>query len=1131
MSATEKQKLASNPEHSVWVGASAGTGKTKILTDRVLRLLLSGVAPEKILCLTFTNAAAAEMSQRISKELSKWTIDNDKKLTKKIESLIGKKSDKTTLNIARKLFTKIIDDPETLKIQTIHSFCQYILKRFPLEAGVAPHFSIIDEKTANELISESWNRILSTSIKDEASEIKSAIESISVAIDDSSIFDTINELLRKRVRFEEIKRSHDKNGDISALIENTYKILGANIEDSEKKLTEEFFTLSKQREKNLYYLVGAFVEKGGVNEKKYAAIISKFLESPENNSLVMAFLTQKYEARQKLPTKAVAKFFSEAEEIIRFEIDNALKYMDKMKSLSTAQLTGALFHITDAILQLYKENKDYYSYLDYEDLINKTLNLLNDSEIAPWIMYKLDGGIEHILIDEAQDTSAEQWSIINAVSSEFFSGSGVNEKKRTIFVVGDDKQSIFSFQGADPKLFNEMNKFFDNIIQNAEQSFHNITLDKSFRSTEPILKIVDKIFSNESYKNAITTNLGQIEHIAHRNGHAGLVEVWQPITIDKNSQANETSWEAPTQMRIAEDNQKLLADKIAKTISKWTREKRILKSQNRPITAGDIIILLRKRDKFVDKLIRALEKENVNVAGIDRLVLTEHIAIEDLISLGNFLLLPDDDLNFACLLKSPICSFSEEKLFEIAYNRGKKTLWQSLQQKRYESEIFNNSCELLYDLLKITDFKTPFEIYSYLLETLEFRKKFIARMGQEVNDPIDEFLNLAMSFEQTHIAVMQNFLSWIKSGKTEIKRDMEQGKDEIRIMTVHGSKGLQAPIVFICDNCSSIPNLNKQKILWHDNYIFWKKNAENRNELCEEIYQKSNDAAYDEYLRLLYVALTRPEDELYVTGWKGNNPTKESWLDIVSDNIRQIDDVLEMEGGTLRMESAQEAPVKESDIIADIAQDDVKLPRFMHETLSKQPQIYNQSASGGAGYRANHSPLSQDKQHSHGNIIHKILQHITSIKSQERLKFLSDIIEHDYSQLEENIRQQIFEEVFALINAPDLEFIFNAKNARSELSATAIFNNEKYNVQIDRIIIEDNRILIIDYKTNRQVPKNKSQIDKSYINQLQIYKNIVSKIYPDKIVATAILWTANASLMMLEKEYYSADIDLRSIKT
>ncbi|MBR5129904.1 MAG: UvrD-helicase domain-containing protein [Alphaproteobacteria bacterium] len=1035
----KEQRRASNPTTSVWVSASAGSGKTKVLTDRVLNLLLLSGRPEKILCLTFTKTAAAEMTNRINKVLKSWVIMSEEDLKTEISKLIGDNPTQVQLERARRLFALTLETPGGMKIMTIHSFSQSILKRFPLEAGINPHFEVMDDTTANDILSSLINEAFKNT------SLKSSIEELSSYLDENALIALLKETLSMRHRLLQLTNQSSLN----SVINNIKKYFNINNYHSEKQIIKDFF---KQ-------------EEWDINLKKY--------------------LTTKFELR--------AKYIDDKNAI------NIYETYQKIKALKVVQATQALLELSFYIIELYENYKKISSLLDYDDLINYTQKLLSESGNAAWVLYKLDGGIDHILVDEAQDTNPLQWSIIRMLAEEFFSGIGANDYLRTIFAVGDKKQSIYSFQGADPDEFERMRQYFEERVKASKNEFDTVPFNFSFRSTEPILRLVNFVLRNPQARYGILPSQEDGTHLAYRAGQAGLVEIW-PLEESKENDTSE-EWKPPVERTVVQSPITRLAEKIAIKIKYMIDSKEILESKGRPIQAGDFLILVQRRKKFVSELVRFLKEYQIPVAGVDRLILTNYIAIQDLIGLAKFTLLPDDDLNLAEILKSPLLHLTEDDLYNICYNRENKSVYERV------CELYPKTAEFLQDIMDKADKMPLFEFFSYILSVKNGRKNFQARLGNEVNEALDEFLNLILTYEQNNIPSLQSFLKWIGDKEIEIKRDLDQGNlNAVRIMTVHGSKGLQGNIVFLPDT-RFIPS-QKPKIIWTENNLpIWTPQSSLKTSEVSDLQEQWCDLQMQEYHRLLYVAITRPMDRLYICGWNNKSKAKAgNWYDLIKESLPYQAD----SDGIIRFSCNQDQKVLTENNIQKNDSSQI-LPDWVWKKPAEEPipsQPIRPSISLIEECSEQQSLSSEMRSHSlkRGTFIHKLLQYLPNINP-DRRKEVALKMKPDDIDIPDNLFQLFDDERFKLLFG---------STSLAEVPIVGILNGQVVSGQIDRLVVLEKEILLVDYKSNYHVPQNENEVSLTYKKQLKTYEALLKNIFPDKVIKSYLLWTQNLTWMEIK---------------
>ncbi|MFN7039187.1 MAG: double-strand break repair helicase AddA [Alphaproteobacteria bacterium] len=1140
---TESQLNASNPNSSVWVAASAGTGKTKILTDRVLRLLLEGNSPAKILCLTFTKAAAAEMSIRINKELSEWATMEDENLKKRLTLLCGVPPASKALNYARKLFIQVLDAEESLKIQTIHSFCQFLIKKFPLESDIAPSFKVLDDQTAKILIREAKTNLLTKISKNlndlEIASIQQSVNYIAWNLYESGIEELIEEIISKGDKITKILQHH---GDLRKFLESLCTKLEMSSDLDEKALLNQFCS-EKEYFKELQEIADMLITEGSSTEKNKGEAMMLWLSLKEEDRIIKIidykslFLTKENEALKSVLTKKLATKYPHMFEILKKEQSRILDLIEKQKALKLYVQTMHILRFSEALLKEYKILKQRQLYLDYNDLILVTHKLLTNLSIRDWILYKLDGGIDHVLVDEAQDTSKEQWQIIESLTTEFFSGQGARNKNRTLFVVGDEKQSIFSFQGADPSTFNYMHNYFRDRASYVSNSFQSIRLDISFRSSRAVLALVDQVFKNNG-TNSIHSETADLKHQAFRNKDAGSVELWPLIDIH-NDKFEDEPWPLPVKAQYVSNPAQKLAELIATKIETWLSSGKILPSKGRLITPGDILILVRRRNVFIEYLVKELKKRSIAVAGIDRMIITEHIAIMDLVALTKFLLLPDDDLNLACILKSPLIGISEDELFNLAYNR-KKSLWETLKDKSKAKEIYAKSYEYLNDLLEKIDLYTPFNLYSEIIEVREGRKKFHARLGVEVNDPLDEFLDLALKYEINYASSLQGFLDWLNATKIEIKRDLDQGKDQIRIMTIHGAKGLQAPIVFLPDTTFKVTNQDNLLLCEKTQFLFWPGKTTNYNSIAKELKKINLLKEENESNRLLYVALTRAEDEMIICGYKNKNALSENcWYSFVKKAMKEIAEEKDFhvkeefvqylsKDKLLQLEYAQEREIKLQEPNSNLFDQINSIPDYALQPAPQENNFLISPSKLTNIITSKTLPESLSNKCLRGSIIHKLLEYLPLIKTTQFESAAKDFLLKHSSEFNTSEIEKIIATCGHLLRDEEFKKIYS-NNSKAEVPITGVIK-DKYLVsgQIDRLVIDDEKVLIVDYKTTNNVPNSPENTPQNYLKQMAAYRYLLKEIYPKKQVNCALIWTSIPYMMNLPNELLD-NVSLSSI--
>lgn len=1111
------------PENSAWVSANAGSGKTHLLANRVTRLLLSGVDPARILCLTYTKAAAAEMSSRLFARLGTWALLPDSELRAALAEVGATDVSDAALPPARVLFAKALETPGGLKIQTIHSFCQRVLARFPVEAGIPARFQILDERSGAELMKEARNIVL-TRAHQRDRVLASAVDILATRAPDGRFADILDQAIRDRRRLRELIDAHD---DLDGFIDHLRGTLGlARGEDEKTALTHYCAKLTQGRE--IIRNIVDWLSSGSKTDITHSAYLGKFLDEGGGidaaSHLASLFMTDKG-PRLRLATASLQKSApGNFDALMRWQSE-FIAADSRRKSALTAKLTESIVTVAIAVLDEYAAAKRARAALDYDDLISHTLDLLDRKDAAAWVLYKLDHGLDHILVDEAQDTSPEQWEIVAKLSEEFFAGKGVRDTAtRTVFAVGDEKQSIFSFQGAAPEEFGRNLALFRTRAQNAKLPFAEVRPLVSRRSTREVLRYVDEVFSTQAMRDGLSANDASVIHEAHRADN-GRVEIWP--AVKPPPRADNDPWTRPVDAPPQKGAHVELATRIAERIQNWLQEGIALPGTTQRIRPGDIMILVRRRNAFSDEMIRQLIDRRVPVAGADRMVLMDQIAVADLVALGRFALLPDDDLNLAALLKSPIIGFNEDDLFALAHGR-ERGLWRELLERSAERPIFTKAADILSNALARADFIPPFEFYARALAH-GLRRKLVARLGNEAADAIDEFLALAIAHESAHPPSLESFLHWFQSGASEVKRDMEQSGGAVRVMTVHGAKGLEANIVFLPDTTQVPDHERRAGLLYTDDCVYFGIGKELETPPVIEAKDRVRAAEMREYRRLLYVALTRARDWLIICGYETAHGVRdEAWYKGLKEAAERIGQP-ETDGPPENLVLG--LPLGKGDMTAarTIAPAEIALPPFLLAAPlanAAAPRILRPFDAAGMDEPGLLSPLKDSsKRFQRGLHVHALLASLPSIEPANRRNVAALYLAQNGVIGDD--QESLIAETLAVIEHPNFTELFG-EGSRAEMPISAplpeIAADVQISGQIDRLAITASRVLIADFKTNRPPPESVAETPALYRVQMALYRAALQKIYPGRKVSCALVWTDGARLMELPDSLLDAEI-------
>ena len=1086
--ATEAQIDAADPHRSTWLSANAGSGKTRVLTNRVARLLLRGTDPRNILCLTYTKAAASEMQNRLFKTLGGWAMLDDGKLHRALTEL--GEVPPNDLSEARTLFARAIEAPGGLRIQTIHALCASILRQFPLEGGVSPQFRELDEAGQIELIDDILN--------DLADRQRDALEPVSAFYSDEDLTSLGRSVAGKADDFLHSRTKSEVFGEFSIPGDLTIE-----------KIVESTFApgdLSMMKQ-----IAAALHTGGSTNDLKAAKRLDDLPTEPSLGALLLLEAVLLNASGQNAHKAKIGKFPTKKGQ----NLPNVAPLMQQLEALmervesarhdrvhlEAAEKTLAVHQFAQAFLPAYHDAKLQRGVLDFDDLIRRTRDMLTGSALS-WVLYRLDGRIEHILVDEAQDTSPAQWQIIRALTDAMADDP---DRTRTLFVVGDKKQSIYSFQGADAEGFETKEREFDDQLLGRLRSRE---LLHSFRSSPAILSLVDTVAEG-------LRGMGnKVLHHAYYPDRPGRVDLLPLIPTPDN--IKEPAWHHPVDRPVDNAPSVKLGENIAEIIGSLLETETIQgkKGEIRPVRAGDIMILVQRRSAVFDQIIQACKARNLPIAGSDRLRIGAELAVRDLLALLSFLDLPEDDLSLAAALRSPLFGLSEAQLFDLASNRPANTrLWPELRRRR---EDFSETVDILDALRRQVDFRRPYELLEHILNTLGGRTRLLARLGAEAEDGIDELLNQAIAFERENVPSLTGFLTKARSEDIEVKRDPDASDDLIRAMTVHGAKGLERPIVILPDTTGT-GQPRAGGILTTDTGLpVLSLSKEASPDIVQEAKDKKRQAEQDERNRLLYVAMTRAESWLIVAGVEPGRKLANvlNWHETIeSAMIRAGARTGGLDPDGLRLEHGQ-WPDK-----ADVERDGEEsvpetLPAFLGEAAPRSASAASPIAPsklGGAKVLGG-GALDEELAMKRGRQLHLLLEHLPGQSdpegaAQRLLSFGPD--RADPSEIPELINQ-------AMRNLTMHPALFDAATfAEVDVTAHLADLGRPMVGRIDRLVVSPDKVLAVDFKTNSVVPVAPDQTPEGLLRQMGAYLDALEQIYNGRKVEVAILWTETCDLMVL----------------
>jgi len=1123
----DAQRRASDPESSAWVSAHAGSGKTYVLTRRVVRLLLGGAPPSRILCLTYTKAAAANMSARIFDVLANWALLDDAALDAAVEASGGGPLDPAKRELARQLFARAVETPGGLKIQTIHAFCERILHRFPFEANVPAEFRMLDDIERKALLQQAYRETLGEAMRD-GHPLHDACVAVARETKSFGFESLIEEALRLRgalgrksaqARARDMRRRLAlREGDTLASIEAA--MLDAGLPAS------------------LWPGLAKRLRRGGKNDAALAdRFDAAFARAPDRAALddYLAVFFKTDGAPRGLSTqKIVSKKLSESEDgllaLLEDERDRLVPLKERRKAAATFERSCAFGDIAADVAARFERAKNRRGLLDFDDLIERTRRLLRRSSPS-WVLYKLDQQIAHVLLDEAQDTSAAQWEILRTLAEEF-----AQEERpappRTLFAVGDEKQSIYSFQGAAPEKFDAMRRSFANRFANAKLPFAEVRLHLSFRSSRAILACVDQVFAHGDNRLGLSFDPATPApvHSALKQDAPGLVEIWEPIGAEKEEPPPD--WRLPMDYVAEGDPAVVLARRVARKIKgllapesgEWVEGSR----GPRPIEAGDVLVLVRKRDAFFEAIIRALKEEHIAVAGADRLDLAGHIAVMDLCALGRAALLPQDDLTLATLLKSPLVGLDDDDLIALAPERG-GALVDALQSS---PQAAHRAAGARLEAWRAKARQaSPFEFFAQALGLGGGRKRLVARLGAEANDAIDEFLNLALAFERDSAGGLVAFLAAVEKLDLSIKRDMEAAGEAVRVMTVHAAKGLEAKVVFLPDTCGAPSGRFDPKIFAlkdgpddddEEASLVWSPRAEHDVPPVAAVREALRAAAREEHHRLLYVALTRAEERLYVAGYHGvRGPAEGCWHEMISaaltEGFERAPDPFDPAAHILRSPSPP-APIALEPRSVAVAR--AEIPSYATTPAAPEavflPPLRPSSPLAGADASPPTQAAAPTRQGAErlllGRLTHALLQYLPRCAPERRRGAALDFLELRAAHLDPERRESAARAALRVVESDALAPLFGPQSA-AEVDIVARIETARGPREIvgriDRLAVTQTQVWVADFKTGK--PQEEPRPEQ--LRQLALYRAAVAKLYPEKQARCVLVFTEDASVV------------------
>jgi ATP-dependent helicase/nuclease subunit A len=1114
---------ATDPRRDASVHASAGTGKTWLLVTRILRLLLAGACPDNLLAVTFTRKAAAEMEQRIMERLRELTEADEARRGELLQQA-GVTPDAEQLARAAQLYETVLGGTRRLRCTTFHAFCQDLLARFPLEAGIAPGMEIRD--TTGQLERAAYDALLVHSMRAPAAPLARALDALAIACDSLEN--------AKRALYSFLAQRSDwwawTDGEADPVAFAT-RSLGRRLEIDPADEPLAGYPDARQRERHQEF--AALLRDNTATDVQLAARLDQALENTLSGEAFLAAATPAYltgsgEPRKRKTSSAQQKRLGAGREARYLELHEqgcaeVLAASDVLARHRSLALNRAWYLAGHELLQHYQRIKQEQRVLDFADLEWQACRLLNRSEHASWVQYKLDARIDHLLVDEFQDTNPTQWRLLLPLLEELAAGDAGRE--RSVFLVGDRKQSIYRFRRANPALLETASTWLER-----QRAARRYRLDHSRRSAGAIMDCVNRVFTQPDMAGLLADFTAHGTYLETVYGHVELLPLCtdtttggtdppaplagalrNPLHAPRVTQANGAFHEEGR--RIAHTIGRLMAD--GTTVEKGDAV--------RPLRYDDIFILLRQRTHAV-YYEQALRAAGIPCLGASRGLLLENLEVRDLVALLECLVSPYDNLALAQALRAPLFGLDSEQLLPLSGHDGSHWSARLAQLAQAGSAPWRDIHALLSHWRTLAGRLPVHDLLDRIFHEGEllqrYERAFPESLHPRVQASFTRFIELALELDNGRYPSLPRFLGLLQRlRESDQDQPDESAPDDshgqrVRLMTVHGAKGLEAPVVFLADAATE----PKDHSAW-SGCVDWPDGAERprlmllaarktlRDRCTRSLLEAQAVAARREEANLLYVALTRARQYLYISGSTGPRNGGTGWYGLLEAALADCHGTL----STGIRKAPHALPVRD----ATAPEVDPALSRPVQIVPRELPIAPSRLSPAGAHHHAD--PDGRER----GIAIHLMLERLAGNPESSADVLYRAITNRLQRTAEDAELQAWWEEARAIVAAPSLAALYDAAQytqAFNEAPVQYLDGTRMVYGVIDRLVLHGGNVLVIDYKTHRHATRESApQLAQEYRAQLACYAQAAARLWPGRTVRPAVLFTACTELVWLDE--------------